>query len=198
MNLRFLLATLALLLGSVVADPPRPHDDVDYTTPTDIFYWPVGAPQPSVLARVLYGPSSLFSDLLSYHPPSIPQDGLVRIGFYTSTPSNPKQWTGGLVSGALLTGKHQPTLHLHLDTRGELYHVSLAAPSTTTSEANTASLPVELVVRPNGPRPQLNEPIALRPDGEREEEVVEKTFLQKYWWVLLIVMFMTMSGGGGE
>ncbi|KAL6718257.1 hypothetical protein ACLMJK_004345 [Lecanora helva] len=33
-------------------------------------------------------------------------------------------------------------------------------------------------------------------DGE--EEVVEKTFLQKYWWLLIGVAFLAMTGGGPE
>lgn len=172
MNLQFLLGALALLLVSVVAD----------SVSTDIFYWPVGAPQPSVLGRVAYDPVSLKSDLVSYQPPSTPQDGLVRLGLYTSTPSNAKQWTGGLVSGALLTGtgdKNQPTFRLHLGPRNEVYHVSLAAPSTTVPISDSTGPLVEMVSSDDGPQPHLNRPVVVRPDGEGEEEVEEKTMLQK-------------------
>lgn len=172
MNLQFLLGVLALLLVSVVAD----------SVSTDIFYWPVGAPQPSVLARVAYDPASLESSLVSYHPPSTPQDGLVRVGLYVPTPTNGKQWTGSLVSGALLTGtgdKNQPTFRLHLGPRNDVYHVSLAAPSTTVSTSEGAGPLVELVSSDAGPQPHLNRPVVVRPDGEGEEEVEEKTMLQK-------------------
>ncbi|KAL8999182.1 MAG: hypothetical protein Q9188_005946, partial [Gyalolechia gomerana] len=34
--------------------------------------------------------------------------------------------------------------------------------------------------------------------GEGEEEVDERTFLQKYWWVILAVTVVAMAGGGGD
>ncbi|CAG8905731.1 unnamed protein product [Penicillium nalgiovense] len=34
----------------------------------DILYWPLGSPQPSVLAHISYDPASLKSDVVSYHP----------------------------------------------------------------------------------------------------------------------------------
>ncbi|KAL8922655.1 MAG: hypothetical protein Q9172_003470 [Xanthocarpia lactea] len=35
-------------------------------------------------------------------------------------------------------------------------------------------------------------------DGEEEEVVDERSFLQKYWWVILAVTVVAMAGGGQE
>ncbi|KAI4179748.1 MAG: hypothetical protein L6R41_007661, partial [Letrouitia leprolyta] len=34
--------------------------------------------------------------------------------------------------------------------------------------------------------------------GEGEEEIDERTFLQKYWWVILAVTVFAMAGGGAD
>ncbi|KAJ5403971.1 hypothetical protein N7509_003842 [Penicillium cosmopolitanum] len=81
MNLLTLLGALSLLLISALAD-----------STADIFYWPIGASSPSVLARVSFDPTTQKSNVVSYNAPSGSTDTLVRIGLYTTTPSNPKQW----------------------------------------------------------------------------------------------------------
>ncbi|KAJ6104213.1 hypothetical protein N7523_010533 [Penicillium sp. IBT 18751x] len=164
MRLVALLGAFALLIISVIAD-----------ISTDIYYWPVGAAKPSVLARVAYDPALLKSELVSYHPPTDTRDGLVRVGLYTSTPTNPKQWIGSLVSIASLIGEDRPTLRLHLGPANDVYHVSVA--SGTGTKATTPQ--VELVSSQAGAQPYLNRPVVVNPDGEKTEEVVEKSFLQK-------------------
>ncbi|KAJ5892971.1 hypothetical protein N7504_009662 [Penicillium tannophilum] len=178
MYLLYLLGAISLLIATVAAES------------SEIFYWPVGSPQPSLLARVAYDPATLESELLSYHPPAGSPNDLVRIGLYTITTFNPKQWSGSLVSLSALTGDDQPTIRLHLGPANEPYHISLAASSSTGSK-------IELVSNAPGTQPHLNRPVVVSPDGSNPEEVPEKTFFQKYWWVLLIVTFLTMSGGGG-
>lgn len=173
MHLLALLGTLSLLFVSGFAN-----------VSTDLFYWPVGASQPSVLARVTYDPASLSSETVSYHPPADDaRDSLVRVGLYTTTPTNSKQWIGSLVSSSSLkTGEgHRPTFRLHLGPANEVYHVSLAASSVldTKSQAKAAGPQVELVASTPGTQPHLNRPVVIRPDGQNTEEVVEKSFLQK-------------------
>ncbi|KAJ5543060.1 hypothetical protein N7535_005489 [Penicillium sp. DV-2018c] len=163
---------------------------------TDILYWPVGSSQPSVLARVSYDPTSLKSDVVSYHPPKDDHsDGLVRVGLYTSTTTR-KQWVGSLVSLSSLSADVQPTFRLHLDSANDIYAVSLSTPATTAQDSKTGAR-VELVPNESGTRPHLNRPVVVRPDGQNPDQPEEKTLLQKYWWVLLIVTFLSMSGGGG-
>ncbi|CAI7583778.1 unnamed protein product [Penicillium pancosmium] len=182
MNLLTLLGALSLLLISALAD-----------STADIFYWPISASSPSVLARVSFDPTTQKSNVVSYNAPSDSTDPLVRIGLYITTPSNPKQWVGSLVSLSSLTDKsQQPTFRLHLGPANELYHVSLAAKDATSPQA-------ELVLSEPGAQPHLNRPVVVGPDGADTEAVEEKSMLQKYWWVLAIVFFLTMtSGGGGE
>ncbi|KAL1963300.1 hypothetical protein VTN77DRAFT_8523 [Rasamsonia byssochlamydoides] len=175
----------------------------------DVFFWPVASPQPSLLARIAYDPSTLETSVLSYNPPDdanrtpVGEDGgaedLIRIGFFVSTPSNSKQWVGSLISRSSLVGEvitddpSRPKLQLHLSPANELYHVSLSLPSKQNS---SSTLDVDLVHADAGPRPHLNKPVVVGPDGKDTEEVVEKTFFQKYWWIFLIVTFLAMSGGG--
>ncbi|KAJ5326435.1 uncharacterized protein N7506_009537 [Penicillium brevicompactum] len=174
--LPFLLSVLSLLLSA-------------NAFATDLLYWPVGS-QPSLLARVSYDPTTLKSDV-AFHPPKDLKDDLVRIGLYTTTSTNTKQWVGSLVSRSTLIG--HPTFRLHLDSANEVYHVSLSAPEESASAAQ-----VQIVFDEPGTQPHLNRPIVVGPDGQNPEQPEEKTLLQKYWWVLLIVTFLTMSGGGGE
>lgn len=170
MHLLALLGALWLLFTSGFADAT-----------TDLFYWPVGASQPSILARVTYDPASLSSEVISYQPPAEnARDSLVRVGLYTTTPTNPKQWIGTLVSSSSLIGEdHHPTFRLHLGPANEVYHVSLAASSDSKAEVKALGPRVELVPSTPGTQPHLNRPVVLRADGENPEEVVEKSFLQK-------------------
>lgn len=153
---------------------------------TDILYWPVSSPQPSVLSSVSYNPSTLESKILSYTPPDTksvnPGDDdksdLVRIGLFTSTPSNPKQWVGSLTSLSYLTRK--PTIRLYLGPSNEAYYASLSLsfPSTDTSTP-TSHANLEIIPLGAGPLPFLNRPIVVSPDGTNPEEIPEKTLFQK-------------------
>ncbi|KAJ5683170.1 hypothetical protein N7462_006335 [Penicillium macrosclerotiorum] len=189
MHLLALLGAISLLVASVVAD--------SLPFSSDLYYWPVGATKPSVLARVAYDPASLKSDVISYHPPQTDRsDGLARIGLYTSTTTNPKQWIGSLISQSSLTGAElRPTFRLHLGPSNEIYHVSMAE-SSAIATAQKAGPLIELVTSVPGTQPHLNRPVVVGPDGQNPEQVEEKSLFQKYWWVLLILMFLTMSGGG--
>lgn len=158
----------------------------------DILYWPVASHQPSTLAHVSYDPTSLESKVLSYSPPAASRkttdaedhiDKLVRVGLYTSTPANPKQWVGTVTSLSSLTGAGdaKPTIQLHLGPSNEVYRVSLRLSSSLSSSDATEGInpDAELVRTESGPRPHLNRPIVFSPDGQGPQEVVEKTFFQK-------------------
>lgn len=176
----------------------------------DILYWPLTSPQPSILSRVSYDPASLKSSILSYTPPQnaigaeqskvdYHTDDLVRIGLFTSTPANPKQWVGSLASLSALTSNRdqKPTLQLHLGPNNQIYHASLSLSSSNNDNtSSTRDLDIELISNEAGPRPYLNRPVVVSPDGTGTEEVAEKTFFQKYWWVILVVTFLATAGGG--
>ena len=179
-----ILTILAVLVCFAVAS--------SQLTAAEIMYWPVASPQPSTLARVSYNSTSLKSEVLSYSPPVAsgkppsaedPSGDLIRVGLYTSTPSDPKHWVGTLTSLSSLAGggNQKPAIQLHLGPTHEVYHVSLrlsslSSSNTTTVETNPV---IELVPTETGPRPHLNRPIVVNPDGQGPQEPIEKTFLQK-------------------
>ncbi|KAK1141427.1 hypothetical protein N8T08_009099 [Aspergillus melleus] len=168
---------------------------------TDIFYWPLSSPEPSLLACISYDPAIISTpDLVSYHPPSPTNDAedqdMVRIGLYTSTSANPSQWIGTLTSRAVLSKIAANVIRLHLDSSNEIYHVSLTPTSASTASSASPGPVIELVASDAGPRPHLNRPIVLSPDGGNPDEAAEKTLFQKYWWVFLIITFIAMSGSG--
>ncbi|KAB8069273.1 hypothetical protein BDV29DRAFT_183053 [Aspergillus leporis] len=172
-------------------------------TSTDILYWPITSSEPSILARVSYDPTSSESNVISYSRPRAAKEesySLVRVGLYTSSGPDPKQWTGTLTTWAAITGSdgQKSVLQLYLDSSNEVYHVTLK-PSSESSIVSTSTSPsIELVHLGAGPRPHLNRPVVVGPGGSNTEEVIEKTFLQKYWWVFLIITFLAMSGSGEE
>jgi hypothetical protein len=137
----------------------------------------LGSSQPSVLAHISYDPASLKSDVVSYHPPKDDQsDSLVRVGLYTSTSTNKKQWVGSLVSLSSLASE-QPTIRLHLGPANEVYTVSLSASSTTAQ--SSAGPQIDLVSNESGTQPHLNRPVIVGPDGQNPEQPEEKTLFQK-------------------
>lgn len=196
MNMYFSFFALLFLPILLVVSSPSSHSHS-----VQLFYWPLSDSHPSPLAQISYDPALLQSSLISYHPPSssFPQDDakseLARIGFYTqSSPdtSSQKRWTGSLISlSTFKLQRHQqqqkevPVISLHLTLDGEVYHVSLSSSSapqqnSKKDSAQNQSLSVNLLRDSPGPNPHLNRPIELSPDGKGPEEVVEKSFLQKY------------------
>lgn len=178
-----ILSLLALVVASSSPSSPFPP----HPSAADILYWPLASSQPSLLARVSYDPTSSSADVLSYSPPkstgSSGSEDFVRVGLYTSTPSDSKHWVGTLASvHSLVDGAgSKPTVQLHLGPQNEVYHVSVKFSSSLSSETSAAeSEPVvELVPSTAGPRPHLNRPIVVSPDGQGPQEVVEKTLFQK-------------------
>lgn len=181
-----ILPILSFLVTSVAATSSSEQ------AAADILYWPVASHQPSTFACVSYDPTSLESNVLSYSLPAASRkttdaedhtDKLVRVGLYTSTPATPKQWVGTLTSLSSLTGvgDSKPMIQLHLGPSNDVYHVSLRLSSSSSSSNATEGIKpgVELVRIESGPRPHLNRPIVISPDGQGPQEVVEKTFFQK-------------------
>jgi len=85
--------------------------------------------------------------------------------------------------------------------KGDIQGVSCKSERIDAGETRDFGPSVVVRSTARGKKPELNRPVVLREGKvEREGEVVEKTFLQKYWWILLGVMMlmMTTAGGGGE
>ncbi|KAL4735558.1 hypothetical protein BDV11DRAFT_208384 [Aspergillus similis] len=186
-----ILAFLILLSSPVLSS---------YSPQLEILYWPVASPEPSALAHVSYDPASLKSELIDYFPPTGPSRELARVGFYITTPTNPKQWVGTLIPPSALTegdSAQKPTLRLHVSPINEIYHVSIGS-TAASSTSSSRSIEIELIADKLGPSPLLNRPVVVGPDGKNSEEQPEKTLFQKYWWVFLIVTLLAMSGGGEQ
>lgn len=191
----YLLSLLGVFVGYVQC---QSADGKVLPKSAEIYHWRLTAPQPSLLAKIAYNPDTLESNVLSYTPPSEDADEtLYRIGFFTNAADGSKQWVGSLAKLDTQQKKNDNVLQLYLSPshQHELYHVSL---SKSDSENLSESIGVELLHPEAGAVPELNKPVVISPDGSNPEEVVEKTFFQKYWWVILIVSVLAMSGGGGE
>ncbi|OJI89915.1 hypothetical protein ASPTUDRAFT_132884 [Aspergillus tubingensis CBS 134.48] len=198
----FLPALSLFSLSAAISSSSQPQS-------AEILCWPVASPEPSVLAHVSYDSTTLQTEF-TFSSTNIaaacgdnePQDvsnDMIRLGLYTSTSTNTKQWVGTLASRSSLIGSEndRPTIRLHVGPSNNIYYVDLLPSTSSTSSPSTPVSPkLELLSSQAGPRPHLNQPIVLGPDGKNAEEVVEKTIFQKYWWVFLIVTFLAMSGGG--
>lgn len=150
-----------------------------YSPQLEILYWPVSSREPSVLAHISYDPASLKSDLINYSPPADLSQNPVRVGFYVTTPTNQQHWVGTIAASSSLRGGdiQKPRLRLHISPSNEIYHVSLS--SATASISSSDNLLLELVTDESGPRPHLNRPIVVGPDGKKPQEEPEKTLFQK-------------------
>lgn len=137
---------------------------------------------------------------------------LVRVGLYESGKSGAsgRQWTGVVVGRSGLAGaisddddddndddkEVRTTLVLHVDTDGVLYGVGIGAERVKKTgkkgkgkgekdekgEKAKPNVAVEVSRQTLGPRPHLNKPIPLSPDGRKkmgDGQEPEKTFLQK-------------------
>ncbi|KAE8411391.1 hypothetical protein BDV36DRAFT_88133 [Aspergillus pseudocaelatus] len=195
-----IISILSVINSYAQATTPHPSQRVS----TDILYWPITSSEPSLFARVSYDPTSLESNVISYSPPiavHTESPNLVRVGLYSSNGIDPKQWSGTLTSWSAIAGSdgQRPMLQLYLDSSKKVYHVALTLSSLEATIApNTTSPIMKLIPLEAGPRPHLNRPVVVSPDGTNLEDVAEKTFFQKYWWVFLIITFLAMSGSGEE
>lgn len=192
-SILFNTASILLCLAAQTwAESPSTSTSSSHLLSADILYWPVAAgstSEPSTLARISYDSSSLKSDLLSYSPPqksptatddddNNTSEELVRVGLYSSTPSNGRQWVGTVTSLSALASKQgQLALRLYLSPSNEIYHVSLAPSSGPASASDGPA--IEVIPAETGPQPHLNRPVVLSEDGQNPEEVVEKTMFQK-------------------
>ena len=180
-------------------------NNVPATHTATIHYQPLESPTPLPLAILTYKPSHPHTyTVQSFTPPSISPssssssysfsvDDLIRIGTLNSTSNN-------LSSRTTLTAlsSFEPSLHgvfyAYLDpANGDVWSVSYRASSAQPLASIEASSPgdgaagdgkkrlpdLRILERAPAPRPVLNRPVVLSPDGKMEGEVVEKTFLQK-------------------
>ncbi|KAF2205008.1 hypothetical protein GQ43DRAFT_344654, partial [Delitschia confertaspora ATCC 74209] len=103
-----------------------------------------------------------------------------------------------LTSASTFTPSYKKKFLLHVDEKGEVYHIGLSTSARAQRSETEDEVEVEVVRRGAGPRPVLNKPVVLNREGRVEGKEVEKTFLQKYWWALLLFVAVQFLVGGGD
>ncbi|KAF3910453.1 hypothetical protein ABW20_dc0107788 [Dactylellina cionopaga] len=181
---------------------PGDFDHVNRTPPQTYVLnrWPLSAgddtKQQIPLGMIRYAPGTLtasFNPMLGGDPAK--QGEAYRVGVMKGG-----KWVGSVRSGKMLQLDVATTITLHIDEKGEIFHVEYDAVHLAKgAEKPEAEI---IIIRPfPGAQPVLNKPVVLMPDGKmaapKEEE---KTFLQKYWWLLIAgaVLLVAAPGEGGK
>ncbi|KAH7401077.1 hypothetical protein DE146DRAFT_755513 [Phaeosphaeria sp. MPI-PUGE-AT-0046c] len=150
-------------------------------------------PSPIPLAQIEYDVDQSIGTISSYTPPtgSYSPDHLLRVGL-----SDPKSgsWRGIVTSAASFADQYHKKFVIHVDERGEPYHVGFGTSAKIAGE----EVEVEIVRRTPGPQPVLNKPIVLNAEGKIDSKEPEKTFLQKYWWAIALFVVVQLVAGGGD
>ncbi|KAF1999996.1 hypothetical protein P154DRAFT_392724, partial [Amniculicola lignicola CBS 123094] len=108
-------------------------------------------------------------------------------------------WRGVVTSAASFDTKFSQKFTLHVDEKGEVYHVGFGTSLRNPSAKGTGheEVVVEIVKREVGSKPVLNRPVVLNAEGKLEDKEPEKSFLQKYWWAIALFILVQLVAGGG-
>jgi hypothetical protein len=193
--LRYAILALGMLLLSSLPVVAASSSLTLYTSP---YAAPSTTSSQTPLAQISYDASAATASLISYTPPaqsSSAETSFLRVGF-----TDPKTgyWRGIVTDAASLTNQYKKNILVHVDERGEVYHIGMSTGARTNSASGEDDVHVELVQRRAGPRPVLNQPIVLNAEGKLDGKEPEKTFLQKYWWALLLFVAVQLFAGGGD
>lgn len=131
-------------------------------------------PSPIPLAQIEFDKEQTTGTVTSFTPPSgsYSPDHLIRVGLHDAKSGS---WRGVVTSAASFGEDYKKKLLVHIDEKGEPYHVGFGA----SVKGQGDEVEVEIVKRNVGTRPVLNKPIVLNADGKLEQKEPEKTFLQK-------------------
>ncbi|KAL1609846.1 hypothetical protein SLS60_001511 [Paraconiothyrium brasiliense] len=131
-------------------------------------------PSPIPLVQISYDVEQTSGTVVSYTPPqgSYAPDHLMRIGLHDIQEGI---WKGILTSAASFADEYTKKFVVHLDEKGEPYHVGFS----TSDRGAGEELNIEVVRKAAGPKPVLNKPVVLNADGRIDSKEPEKTFLQK-------------------
>ncbi|KAK7192661.1 hypothetical protein DPSP01_006907 [Paraphaeosphaeria sporulosa] len=152
-------------------------------------------PSPIPLVQISYDADQTTGTVVSYTPPqgSYASDHLLRIGLHDTKAGT---WKGILTSAASFAEEYKKKFVVHVDEKGEPYHVGFSTSVKGAGEGD--ELEVEVVRREVGPKPVLNKPVVLNADGRIDSKEPEKTFIQKYWWMIAIFLVVQLVAGGGK
>lgn len=136
-------------------------------------------PSPVPLAQIDIDTETATGSVTSYTPPhgSYSSEHLVRVGLHDA---KTQSWRGVVTSAASFADKYTQKFVVHVDEKGEAYHVGFTASVKQDGDTTQKSgVEVEVVQRTVGPKPALNKPIVLNAEGKIDSTEPEKTFLQK-------------------
>ncbi|KAI9721099.1 MAG: hypothetical protein M1812_002580 [Candelaria pacifica] len=157
-------------------------DDYPPDHSVKLYYWPLSKPSPSPLAQIRYSTVAQVSIVDKYSPPSpksfSADEDVIRIGLYDPAT---KAWSGVVTSTSSFKDGYQGAVILHLDNKGEVWHVDYRAfPRGKEADGKKAEqLEVKTVSPTPGPQPHLNVPVVLDPEGKLPDETVEKPLWQR-------------------
>ncbi|CAI6340591.1 unnamed protein product [Periconia digitata] len=190
-----MLLTKLLLLPAALASTVTVyiHPIAASTTPKSAV-----VPSPVPLAQIDVDAESSTGSIVSYTPPhgSYSPDSLVRVGLHDA---KTQSWRGVVTSAASFAELYKQNFVVHVDEKGEAYHVGFTASAKDGSNASDRKdVTVQVVQRSVGPKPTLNKPIVLNAEGKIEAKEPEKSFLQKYWWMIGLFLLVQVVAGGKE
>ncbi|OCK85836.1 hypothetical protein K432DRAFT_317693 [Lepidopterella palustris CBS 459.81] len=185
------LLYLPLAFASTITIYSHPLHSADASNPSS------SLPTPTPLAQIVYDSSTSLASLSSYTPPTgaYTSQHLLRIGLFD--PNN-NEWKGVVTSAASFRDEYRKKFVLHVDEKGEVYHIGFGTSGRRQGKGRENEVEVEVVQRARGPQPVLNKPIVLNAEGKLEGKEPEKTFLQKYWWALLLFLAIQVLSSGGD
>ncbi|KAF9739849.1 hypothetical protein PMIN06_004869 [Paraphaeosphaeria minitans] len=184
-----LLAKLFLLPAAVASSVTVYMHSVSTSSPQTAVI-----PSPIPLVQISYDADQTTGTVVSYTPPqgSYTPDHLLRIGLHDTKAGT---WKGVLTSAASFAEEYKKKCVVHVDEKGEPYHVGFSTSVKGAGEGD--ELEVEIVRREVGPKPVLNKPVVLNAEGRIDSKEPEKTFIQKYWWMIAIFLVVQLVAGGG-
>ncbi|OBT69487.1 hypothetical protein VE03_01003 [Pseudogymnoascus sp. 23342-1-I1] len=193
-----LSAFVVLCASAIVA---RGQSDTDHPSATIVSIQPIEASVSSIepLAHIQYDPTTLEAVIASYDSPDVaPGAGLARVGIYDKA-ANVWASSTSILSMENFTKGYAPVITLSIGPDGDVIGVSCKSEKIDAGHTRDFGPKVTIRKTADGKTPNLNRPIALSKEGKVEEEVPEKTFMQKYWMFGMgILLVLVMSGGGDK
>lgn len=204
MKLNHLLALCAQIIP-LVAAAAGPLEQTDVA---EIYIQPLNSESAYPLASITYNPSTLSASLLSYEPPidllppfesesssppssALASQNLALLGSFDPHTSTFKSSTS-LLSLANFQKGYRPTILLTLDSSGAILGVTVKSGVIDAGATRDFAPTVEVRRMVRGKQPVLGPNVVLSKEGRVEEEVVEKSFLQK--WVLSFPLSVLVWG----
>ncbi|CAD6505673.1 BgTH12-01163 [Blumeria graminis f. sp. triticale] len=162
-------------------------------------------PQPEEVANVVIQLPFLEAEISSYEIPDLSsltcKENLeeakhLRVGIYDPLTAT---WTSSttITSAVTFAKGYSPIIVLSLNKDVKVVSVSIKSHKIDAGQTRNFGPKLRVMSMKGGVRPTLLKPVILK-EGQSEDTLPEKSFLQRYWWVLLAGVILAMSAGGSE